>query len=63
MVLDRKYPVGIQTFERLTGKQVAVIINEYDAPLLDVMHEDGLLPEFHRVQQKNTNGMKILFNS
>ena len=35
-----------------TGKQVAVIVDEYDAPLLDVLHEDALLPEFRRVMQE-----------
>ena len=35
-----------------TGKQVAVIIDEYDAPLLDVLHEDALLPGFRRVMQE-----------
>ncbi|MBR0245134.1 MAG: AAA family ATPase, partial [Bacteroidales bacterium] len=35
-----------------TGKQVAVIIDEYDAPLLDVLHEESLLPEFRRVMQE-----------
>ena len=35
-----------------TGKQVAVIIDEYDAPLLDVLHEDTLLPGFRRVMQE-----------
>ena len=35
-----------------TGKQVAVIIDEYDAPLLDVLHEEELLPEFRRVMQE-----------
>ena len=35
-----------------TGKQVAVIIDEYDAPLLDVLHEEQLLPEFRRVMQE-----------
>lgn len=35
-----------------TGKQVAVIIDEYDAPLLDVLHEDAQLPEFRRVMQE-----------
>ena len=34
-----------------TGKQVVVIIDEYDAPLLDVLHEDVLLPEFRRIMQ------------
>lgn len=35
-----------------TGRQVAVIIDEYDAPLLDVLHEDAMLPEFRRVMQE-----------
>ena len=35
-----------------TGKQVVVIIDEYDAPLLDVLHEDALLPEFRRIMQE-----------
>ena len=35
-----------------TGKQVAVIIDEYDAPLLEVLHEDERLPEFRRVMQE-----------
>ena len=35
-----------------TGKQVAVIIDEYDAPLLDVLHEEELLPEYRRVMQE-----------
>ena len=35
-----------------TGKQVAVIIDEYDAPLLDVLHEEELLPGFRRVMQE-----------
>ena len=35
-----------------TGKQVVVIIDEYDAPLLDMLHEDTLLPEFRRVMQE-----------
>lgn len=35
-----------------TGKQVAVIVDEYDAPLLDVLHEEALLPDFRRVMQE-----------
>ena len=36
---------------RQTGRQVAVIIDEYDAPLLDVLH-DGRLEEFRTVMQE-----------
>ena len=35
-----------------TGKQVAVIIDEYDAPLLDVLHEDTRLEEVREVMQE-----------
>lgn len=35
-----------------TGKQVAVIIDEYDAPLLEVLHEEERLPEYRRVMQE-----------
>jgi len=40
-----------RAYER-TGKQVVVIIDEYDAPLLDILHEETLLPEFRRVMQE-----------
>ena len=39
-----------RAFEQ-TGRQVAVIIDEYDAPLLEVLHEETMLPEFRRVMQ------------
>ena len=35
-----------------TGKQVAVIIDEYDAPLLDVLHESQQLEQFRNVMQE-----------
>ena len=35
-----------------TGDQVVVVIDEYDAPLLDVLHEEELLPAFRRVMQE-----------
>ncbi len=35
-----------------TGKQVAVIIDEYDAPLLDVLHQDALLDEMRELMQE-----------
>ena len=34
------------------GKQVVVIIDEYDAPLLDVLHEDTVLKELREVMQE-----------
>ena len=35
-----------------TGKQVVIIIDEYDAPLLEVLHEEERLPEYRRVMQE-----------
>ena len=35
-----------------TGEQVVVVIDEYDAPLLDVLHEEEELPGFRRVMQE-----------
>ena len=35
-----------------TGKQVAVIIDEYDAPLLDVLHQTEQLDQFRNVMQE-----------
>ena len=42
----------IQRAYEKTGKQVAIIIDEYDAPLLEVLHEEQRLPEFRRVMQE-----------
>ena len=35
-----------------TGKQVVVIIDEYDAPLLDVLHEDERLKDMREIMQE-----------
>ena len=42
----------IRRVSRQTGKQVAVIIDEYDAPLLDVIHDNTLLDDTRRVMQE-----------
>ena len=42
----------IQRAYEMTGKQVVVIIDEYDAPLLDVLHEDNVLKEMRQVMQE-----------
>ena len=42
-----------------TGKPVAVIIDEYDAPLLDVLHVD-LLEDFRKVMQEFYIPLKML---
>ena len=42
----------IQRAYENTGKQVVIVIDEYDAPLLDVLHDEVLLPEYRRVMQE-----------
>lgn len=42
----------IQRVNRETGKQVVVIIDEYDAPLLEVLHDDETLDSMRRVMQE-----------
>ena len=37
---------------RQTGKQVAIIIDEYDAPLLEVLHESSTLDDMRTVMQE-----------
>ena len=37
---------------RKTGKQVVIIIDEYDAPLLDVIHDENMLEKVRRVMQE-----------
>ena len=43
-----------------TGKKVVVILDEYDAPLLDVLHEEEKLPEFRRVMQEFYQPLKAM---
>lgn len=42
----------IQRVNRETGKQVVVIVDEYDAPLLEVLHNDDTLDSMRRVMQE-----------
>ena len=48
-----------RAFEQ-TGKQVAVIIDEYDAPLLEVLHEEENLKDFRRIMQEFYVPLKAL---
>ena len=42
----------IHRAQEKTGKQVAVIIDEYDAPLLDVLHDQTTLDAMRKVMQE-----------
>ncbi|MGM9656481.1 MAG: AAA family ATPase [Alloprevotella sp.] len=41
-----------------TGRKVVVIIDEYDAPLLDVVHEDEQLPQLRQVMRNFYSPLK-----
>lgn len=43
-----------------TGKQAVVIIDEYDAPLLDVLHDDGRLHDMREVMQEFYQRLKMM---
>ena len=42
----------IKRANRQTGKQVVVIIDEYDAPLLDILHKEDLIEKMRNVMQE-----------
>ncbi len=48
----------ITTVYQQTGKQVVVLIDEYDAPLLDVVHEDEHLEELRQVMRNFYSPLK-----
>ena len=41
-----------------TGRQVVVLIDEYDAPLLDVVHEETVLPQLRQVMRNFCSPLK-----
>ena len=43
-----------------TGEQIVVIIDEYDAPLLDVLHDDQRLADMREVMQEFYQRLKML---
>ena len=47
---DRLYGIIKRAYEK-TGKKAVVLIDEYDAPLLDVVHEEENLPVFRNILQ------------
>lgn len=50
----------VVTANRLTGRKVALIIDEYDAPLLDVVHEELNLVALRRAMQNFYSPVKSL---
>ncbi len=50
----------VQTIHEQTGKKVVVLIDEYDAPLLDVVHEKDNLQQLRRIMQNFYSPLKKL---
>ena len=48
----------IETIYKQTGKQIVVLIDEYDAPLLDVVHDDDGLKELRYVMRNFYSPLK-----
>ena len=48
----------IQAAYQKTGKKVVILIDEYDAPLLDVVHEDTMLPVLRNVMRNFYSPLK-----
>ena len=48
----------IETAYRQTGQRVVILIDEYDAPLLDVVHEDKTLPVLRNVMRNFYSPLK-----
>ena len=48
----------IANVHKLTGRQVVVLIDEYDAPLLDVVHEEQSLPVLRNVMRNFYSPLK-----
>ena len=48
----------IQTIYEKTGKGVVVLIDEYDSPLLDVVHEDENLPRLRKIMRNFYSPLK-----
>ena len=50
--------VLIQAAYQKTGKKVVILIDEYDAPLLDVVHEEEMLPVLRNVMRNFYSPLK-----
>ena len=48
----------IMRANKTTGRQVVVLIDEYDSPLLDVMHEEENLPKLRKVMRNFYSPLK-----
>ena len=56
--LNNRFEGLIMRVHQQTGKQVVVLIDEYDAPLLDVVHEEEELPKLRQVMRNFYSPLK-----
>ena len=57
LVNDRLTNLITTAYER-TGKKVVILIDEYDAPLLDVVHEEVMLPKLRNIMRNFYSPLK-----
>ena len=48
----------IRNVHKMTGKKVVILIDEYDAPMLDVVHEDKTLPQLRNIMRNFYSPLK-----
>ena len=53
-----RFTALIQAAYQKTGKKVVILIDEYDAPLLDVVHEETMLPVLRNVMRNFYSPLK-----
>ncbi len=56
--VNNRFSDLIREVYRKTGKQLVVLIDEYDAPLLDVVHENTLLPQLRNTMRNFYSPLK-----
>ena len=56
--INDRFTALIQAAYKQTGKKVVVLIDEYDAPLLDVVHEDTTLPVLRNIMRNFYSPLK-----
>ena len=58
--LNQRFEHSVKAAFEQTGQKVALIIDEYDAPLLDVVHEEQNLASLRRIMQNFYSPIKSL---
>ncbi len=56
--VNNRFTDLVERVYRLTGKQVVVLVDEYDAPLLDVVHESGRLESLRNTMRNFYSPLK-----